>query len=322
MRNSKPTATAKAIRLRAELYALVRRFFAERGVLEVETPILSMAGNTDPNIESLRLEFTGPKSAGAATRWLRTSPEFPLKRLLATGIGDCYELGRVFRDGEAGIRHNPEFTMLEWYRVGWTHHQLMDETAELLKAALALAGRRATVRDTSFRQLYLDKFGFDPMSAPEEELRSPLGVYDIDPAGLTRDDWLDLLMTHLIQPSIPANRILLVYDYPVSQCALARIRAGNPPVAERFEAYLGPLEVANGYHELNDADEQRARFELDVARRRARNAAAPEIDERLLAALPKLPDCAGVALGIDRLLMALLGTDRIADVLAFPFERA
>ena len=322
MRNSKPTATAKAIRLRAELYALVRRFFAERGVLEVETPILSMAGNTDPNIESLQLEFTGPKSAGASTRWLRTSPEFPLKRLLAAGIGDCYELGKVFRDGEAGIRHNPEFTMLEWYRVGWTHHQLMDETAELLKAALALAGRRATVRDTSFRQLYLDKFGFDPMSAPEEELRSPLGVYDIDPAGLTRDDWLDLLMTHLIQPSIPANRILLVYDYPVSQCALARIRAGNPPVAERFEAYLGPLEVANGYHELNDADEQRARFELDVARRRARNAAAPEIDERLLAALPKLPGCAGVALGIDRLLMALLGTDRIADVLAFPFERA
>ncbi|MDY0021583.1 EF-P lysine aminoacylase EpmA [Arenimonas caeni] len=322
MRNSKPTATAKAIRLRAELYALVRRFFAERGVLEVETPILSMAGNTDPNIESFHLEFSGPKSAGAPTRWLRTSPEFPLKRLLAAGIGDCYELGRVFRDGEAGIRHNPEFTMLEWYRVGWTHHQLMDETAELLKAALALAGRRATVRDTSFRQLYLDKFGFDPMTAPEEELRSPLGVYDIDPAGLTRDDWLDLLMTHLIQPSIPASRILLVYDYPVSQCALARIRPGKPPVAERFEVYLGPLEVANGYHELNDADEQRARFELDVARRRARNAAAPEIDERLLAALPKLPDCAGVALGIDRLLMALLGTDRIADVLAFPFERA
>lgn len=322
MKNSKPTAALRALRLRAELYALVRRFFAERGVLEVETPMLSMAGNTDPNIESFQLQFTGPKSAGAPRRWLRTSPEFPLKRLLAAGVGDCYELGRVFRDGEAGVRHNPEFTMLEWYRVGWNHHQLMDETAELLKAALALAGRRATVRDTSFRQLYLDKFGFDPLTAPEEELRSPLGVYDIDPAGLTRDDWLDLLMTHLIQPSIPANRILLVYDYPASQCALARLRPGKPAVAERFEAYLGPLEVANGYHELKDADEQRARFELDLARRRARNAAEPAVDERLLAALPKLPDCAGVALGIDRLLMALLGTDKIADVLAFPFERA
>ena len=228
----------------------------------------------------------------------------------------------MFRNGEAGARHNPEFTMLEWYRLGWTHHQLMDETAELLKAALALAGRRATVRDTSFRQLYLDKFGFDPMTAPEEELRSPLGVYDINPAGLTRDDWLDLLMTHLIQPSIPASRILLVYDYPVSQCALAKIRPGQPPVAERFEAYLGPLEMANGYHELNDPAEQRARFEADLVRRRARNAAEPAIDERLLAALPKLPDCAGVALGVDRLMMALLGTDKIADVVAFPFERA
>lgn len=322
MRATKPTANAKALRLRADLYALVRRFFAERGVLEVETPVLSMSGNTDPNIESFQLEFTGPRAAGASTRWLRTSPEFPLKRLLAAGVGDCYELGKVFRDGEAGVRHNPEFTMLEWYRVGWNHHQLMDETAELLKAALSLAGRRATVRDTSFRQLYLDKFGFDPMTAPEEELRAPLGVFDIDPAGLSRDDWLDLLMTHLIQPAIPPSRILLVYDYPVSQCALARIRPGKPPVAERFEAYLGPLEMANGYHELNDPDEQRARFELDLARRRARNARLPAVDERLLASLSKLPDCAGVALGVDRLMMALMGTDRIADVLAFPFDRA
>jgi lysyl-tRNA synthetase class 2 len=322
MKDWKPTANTKALRLRAELYALFRRFFAERGVLEVETPVLSAAGNTDPNIESFALRFDGPKTAGEAQRWLRTSPEFPLKRLVAAGIGDCYELGRVFRNGEAGKRHNPEFTMLEWYRVGWDHQQLMDEVAELLKLALALAGRRATVRDTSFRQLYQDKFGFDPMEASEAELRSPLGVYDIDPKGLTRDDWLDLLMTHLIQPSIPANRILLVYDYPVSQCALAKIRPGKPPVAERFEAYLGPLEMANGYHELSDPAEQRARFEADLDRRRARNAATPALDERLLAALPKLPPCAGVALGVDRLMMALLGTEKIGDVLAFPFERA
>lgn len=322
MKDWKPTANAKALRLRAELHALIRRFFAERKVLEVETPILSAAGNTDPNIESFSLRFDGPKAAGEPTRWLRTSPEFPLKRLVAAGIGDCYELGRVFRNGEAGKRHNPEFTMLEWYRVGWNHHQLMDETTELLKAALALAGRRATVRETSFRQLYLDKFGFDPMSAPEDELRSPLGVYDIDPKGLTRDDWLDLLMTHLIQPSIPASRILLVYDYPASQCALAKIRPGDPPVAERFEAYLGPLEMANGYHELTDPAEQRARFETDLARRRIRNAALPPLDERLLAALPKLPACAGVALGVDRLMMALLGSEKIGDAVAFPFDRA
>jgi elongation factor P--(R)-beta-lysine ligase len=322
MKDWKPTANLKSLRLRADLYALIRRFFAERKVLEVETPVLSAAGNTDPNIESLSLEFTGPKAAGEPRRWLRTSPEFALKRLVAAGAGDCYELGKVFRDGEAGKRHNPEFTMLEWYRVGWDHHRLMDETAELLKAAMALVGRRATVREFSFRQLYHDRFGFDPFTAPEEVLRSPLQVYDIDPSGLTRDDWLDLLMTHLIQPGIPPSRILLVYDYPPSQCALAKIRAGDPPVAERFEAYLGPLEVANGYHELVDATEQRARFQADVARRRARNAAAPPLDERLLAALPKLPVCAGVALGVDRLLMALNGSERIADVVAFPFDRA
>jgi lysyl-tRNA synthetase class 2 len=322
MKDWKPTANLKALRLRADLYALLRRFFAERGVLEVETPVLSAAGNTDPNIESFALSFDGPRTAGEATRWLRTSPEFPLKRLLAAGVGDCYELGRVFRNGEAGKRHNPEFTMLEWYRVGMDHHQLMDEVSELLKAALTLAGRRVTVRDTSFRQLYQDKFGFDPLLAPEEELRSPLQVYGIDPTGLVRDDWLDLLMTHLIQPTIPTNRILLVYDYPASQCALARVRAGDPPVAERFEVFLGPLEVANGYHELNDALEQRQRFESDLARRRNRDAATPPIDERLLASLPKLPACAGVALGVDRLLMALMGTDKIADVVAFPFDRA
>ena len=322
MKDWKPTANLKALRLRADLYALLRRFFAERGVMEVETPVLSSAGNTDPNIESFSLRFDGPGSAGEATRWLRTSPEFPLKRLLAAGVGDCYELGRVFRNGEAGKRHNPEFTMLEWYRIGLDHHQLMDEVSELVKAALTLAGRRATVRETSFRQLYQDKFGFDPMLAPEEELRSPLQVYGIDPAGLTRDDWLDLLMTHLIQPTIPANRLLLVYDYPASQCALARVRDGVPPVAERFEVFLGPLEVANGYHELNDAAEQGRRFDADLARRRARKGSTPAVDERLLASLPKLPACAGVALGVDRLMMALMATDKIADVMAFPFDRA
>jgi elongation factor P--(R)-beta-lysine ligase len=210
MTDAMPTASLDAIRMRAALYALVRRFFAERGALEVETPVLSEAGNTDPNIESFALRFDGPRDAGEAVRWLRTSPEFPLKRLLAAGVGDCYELGRVFRNGEAGKRHNPEFTMLEWYRVGWDHHRLMDETAELIQAALALAGRRASVRDVSFRQLYQDHFGFDPFTAPEEALRAPLSVFGIDPQGLGRDDWLDLLMTHLIQPTLPGNRIVLV----------------------------------------------------------------------------------------------------------------
>ena len=322
MKDWKPTANLKALRLRAQLNGLIRNFFAKRGVLEVETPMLSAAGNTDPNIESFQLQFIGPRSAGAGQRWLRTSPEFPLKRLLAAGVGDCYELGRVFRNGEAGRRHNPEFTMLEWYRVGWDHHKLMDECAELVKDALHLAGRAATVREVSFRQLYHDAFGFDPLTVEEVELRGPLMVYDINPEGLTRDDWLDLLMTHLIQPSMPANRILLVYDYPASQCALAKISAGEVPVAERFEVFVGPLELANGYHELTDASEQRERFGRDLARRQKRAAIQPPVDERLLTAMPKLPACAGVALGVDRLMMAMLGSDRVADVMAFPFERA
>ena len=322
MKDWKPTADLEALRLRASLYALIRKFFAKRNVLEVETPVLSASGNTDPNIESFQLQFQGPVIAGPGIRWLRTSPEYPLKRLLAAGVGDCYELGRVFRNGEAGKRHNPEFTMLEWYRCGFDHHQLMDECAELVKDALHLAGRRATIREVSFRQLYQESFGFDPMTADEGELRTPLAVYGIDGAGLTRDDWLDLLMSHLIQPNIPGNRILLVYDYPPSQCSLARIRPGDVPLAERFEVFAGPLELANGFHELNDADEQRARFGRDLGQRQRRASIQPPVDERLLAALPRLPDCSGVALGVDRLLMAMQGTERISDVLAFPFARA
>jgi lysyl-tRNA synthetase class 2 len=319
MNDWKPTASIDALRMRARLNALIRKFFAERGVLEVETPILSAAGNSDPNIESFRLHFS---RAGESQRWLRTSPEFPLKRLVAAGIGSCYELGRVFRHGEVGRLHNPEFTMLEWYRVGWTHHQLMDECAELVKDALRLAGRSASIRECSFRQLYQDHFGIDPLTASEAELRAPLALFDIRGDGLSRDDWLDLLMTHLIQPSFPDNRILLVYDYPKSQAALARIRQGDVPVAERFELYLGPIELANGYHELNDVEEQRQRFERDLSRRSKRGAVSPPLDEHLLAALPSLPDCAGVALGVDRLLLAMLGGERLSDVLALPFDRA
>jgi lysyl-tRNA synthetase class 2 len=213
--------------------------------------------------------------------------------------------------------------MLEWYRVGWDHDRLIDEVATLVQAALALVGRVAAVQRTSFRELYLQRLQVDPFTADDATLRAALGDIDIDPRGLVRDDWLDLLMTHKLQPAFEPDQLLAVYDYPASQCALARIRADDPPVAERFEVYLGPLELANGYHELGDAGEQRARFQRDLDVRRERGAAAPSLDERLLSALQAgLPDCAGVALGIDRLLMAMMGSDRIADVLAFPFARA
>lgn len=311
-----------ALQLRARLYARIRAFFAERGVLEVETPILSAAGNTEPNIESFATSFGGHVDAGSRQRWLRTSPEYPLKRLLAAGVGDCYELGRVFRDGEAGVRHNPEFTMLEWYRVGWDHRRLIEETVELVQAALALLGRRAEVTRRSYREWFVDGLGLDPFTASIGQLRAPLAEVRIDGGELSRDDWLDLLVTHCLQPRLDRDGIAVIHDFPATQCALAKIRAGEPPLAERFELYLGPYELANGYHELDDAAEQRARFERDNARRRARGQRELPLDERLLAVLDRMPACAGVALGVERLLMCLLPTDDIRDVLAFAFADA
>ena len=311
-----------ALRLRARLNALIRGFFAERGVAEVETPILSAAGNTEPNIDGFSTVFTGPVGAGARQRFLRTSPEHPLKRLLASDFGDCYELGRVFRNGEAGSSHNPEFTMLEWYRVGFDHRRLMLECAQFVRAALALVQRDGEVTTTSYREWFRHGLGMDPFIADERTLRAPLAEFRIDTDGLTRDDWLDLLVTHRLQPALPRDGITVVYDFPASQCSLARIRHANPPVAERFELYLGQHELANGYHELNDAAEQRVRFERDNLQRRDRGQPEMPIDENLLAVLDGLPDCAGVALGVDRLLMHLLGSEDIRSVLAFPFAEA
>lgn len=323
MSDWRPSATPAALRLRARLYQWLREYFAARGVLEVETPMLSAAGNTDPNIESFRTRFNGHVDAGAAQRWLRTSPEYPLKRLLAAGIGDCYEIGRVFRDGEAGGRHNPEFTMLEWYRVGWDHHRLMVEVGEIVRGALALVARPISVRTLGYRELFLEYAGLDPHQCEESALRRPLAGFAIRDDGLTRDDWLDLLLTHRIEPQLRDDTLLLVHDYPASQAALARIRPGTPPVAERFEAMLGGIELANGYHELADPGEQDGRFGADLARRRSRGAVEPPPDACLIEALAHgLPGCAGVALGLDRLLMAMQGTRRIADVLAFDFGRA
>jgi lysyl-tRNA synthetase class 2 len=320
-----PTAGIEALRLRARLSAAMRAFFAERGVLEVETPVLSRGGNTEPNIAPFSLEFSGRTDGAPRTRWLRTSPEYALKRLLAAGVGDCYELGRVFRDGEAGGRHNPEFTMLEWYRVGWDHRRLAEETADLVRAALALVDRDARLEHVAYRDLYRERLGLDPFVATEDALRAALGDVVVEPRGLVRDDWLDLLMTHRLQPGFDPAVMLAVHDWPATQCALARLRRGvdGIAVAERFELYLGPMELANGYHELTDVAEQRARFERDLVVRGGRGAAQPPLDEAFLAALAHgLPTCAGVALGVDRLLMAMLGTERIADVLAFDFGHA
>lgn len=313
----------EALALRARLYTLIREFFAERNVLEVETPILSAAANTEPNIESFSTMFSGHVDAGSPERWLRTSAEFPMKRLLAAGVGDCYELGRVFRNGEGGRRHNPEFTMLEWYRVGWDHLRLLDETVELVRLALRMAGREASLVSMTYCELFVDTLGIDPLTASIDALHAPLRDIEINGEGLQRDDWLDLLLTHRIQPDFPTDRITVVRDWPATQCALARIRQDDPPVAERFELYLGPHELANGYHELTDPIEQRARFENDNRRRQSRGQRELPFDENLLASLERgMPKCAGVALGIERLLMYISGNNDIRELISFSFADA
>jgi lysyl-tRNA synthetase class 2 len=320
----RPSAAPEALRLRARLYRVVREFFSERSVLEVETPILSAAANTDPNIRSFSLEYSGPLAGASRERFLRTSPEFPLKRLLASGLGDCYELGRVFRDGEAGGRHNPEFTMLEWYRLGFDHHRLMDEVAELLHSAFALVGRSLATRRLSYRALFVENLALDPVVASIAELQSPLQAFGVEARDLQRDDWLDLLLSLCIEPKLDPATLYLVHDFPPTQCALARLAGeGEDAHACRFEAYVGGVELANGYWELADSAEQHRRFGADNARRAVRGERELPMDQLLLDAIEAgLPDCAGVAMGLDRLLMVLLQAASIDEVLAFPTARA
>lgn len=280
----------------------------------METPHLSMAGNTDPEIQSIR-------TAGGA--YLRTSPEFALKRLLAAGSGDVFELGRVFRWGEAGRNHNPEFTMLEWYRTGFTYHQLMDEVASLVRYCGRGKFDQWPQQKLSYQQLFMTYAGLDPFTAGEKELCARAKDHGVDDIELSRKQWLDLLLSVVIQPAMPAECLTFVYDFPADQAALARVRQGEPPVAERFELYLGRTELANGYQELTDAAEQKRRFDNENLQRKSSGKEIYKVDQNLIDALGHgLPECAGVALGVDRLLMVISGSGSIDEVTAFPFSRA
>lgn len=304
------------LKLRARMLDRIRAFFAVAGVLEVDTPALSAAATTDPNIASFATCFNGP---GGGPRYLHTSPELPMKRLLAAGSGPIYQLCKVFRDGEAGRRHNPEFTMLEWYRPGWNHLALMEEVEGLLRAALGAERELPAAEYLSYREVFLDIVGVDPLSADARELRRVALDLGIDPpsAMQSRDAWLDLLMSHHVEPRLP--RFTFIYDYPASQAALARVRDDEFPVAERFEVYLDGVELANGFHELVDAGEQRARFEQDNGKRVGMGLPEMPVDERFLAALSAgMPASAGVALGIERLLMYAAAVNDIRAVIAFP----
>ncbi|RFF27638.1 MULTISPECIES: EF-P lysine aminoacylase EpmA [unclassified Wenzhouxiangella] len=306
----RPTASVQALRQRAELLERVRAFFARRGVIEVQTPLLTESGVTDVHIESIATD----SPAG----WLRTSPEYFHKRLLAAGVGDLYELGPVFRRGEAGRHHQPEFTLLEWYRVGWTWRQLAEEVVELIHDVLATDAGHRPVRWLGWNDCFLETLDIDALSADTRELER---LADDAPGGLDRDALLDWLFATRIQPGFEDGMITVVHDYPASQAALARISEKDPRVAERFEVFLGSHELANGYHELGDAAEQRMRFERDNRARAVNQRSKMPIDERLLDALESgLPDCSGVALGFDRLLMAALGAPSIAQAVSFAHD--
>ena len=308
-------ASLETLRQRAAMLAAIRSFFAARGVLEVETPALSSSGVTDPAIESI---VANARSLGAP-QYLQTSPEFAMKRLLADGSGDIYQLCRVFRDDELGRWHQPEFTLLEWYRVGWDEQRLMTEVAELIGMALAAAGASAARRIVrlTYAQALSAALGAPP-DAPTAELVRLLAKQGIDvPKDLRHDAVLDLAFGTVVLRTFDASAVTLVYDYPASQAALARVKPTTPPVAARFEAFCGGIELANGFHELADAIEQRRRFVSDVATRRAAGRHAPPLDEDLLRALPSLPDCAGVALGFDRLVALATGQNELKAVLGF-----
>ena len=322
----RPTASLDIIRLRALLLARIRRFFSDNDILEVDTPALSRAATTDPSLSSFTTRYHGPGPASGETFYLHTSPEYPMKRLLAAGCGSIYQVCKVFRDGESGRQHNPEFSMLEWYRTGFDHLDLMDEVERLLTGVLSDIAPIESVHHWSYRDLFLEFAGVDVFATAPGELRSLLQAeYDITPAGMhdaDLDAWLDLVMTHIIEPRL-GKGLVFVRDYPASQASLARLRPGTPLVAARFEVYLDGLELANGFHELADAGEQRQRLEQESRQRERAHAGHVRIDEHFLAALESgLPDCAGVALGLDRLLMNAAGADCLRDVIAFPIDAA
>jgi len=302
------------MRLRARLYQQIRHFFEQRDVLEVETPLLGQAASTDVHLASLCVE--------AENQYLQTSPEFAMKRLLAAGSGAIYQICKSFRQGESGKRHNPEFTMLEWYRPGFDYLQLMAEVAELVNLLL---GERS-VRQLSYRDAFVAVLGVDPHRAVADVLvglakRHTGYVADGDDV----DTLLELLMSQVIEPTLGCNELTFIYDYPASQCALAKVAvdAEGAAVAQRFELYVEGVELANGYYELTDADEQLQRFMADLDERKRRGLVTLPADQKLLAALQSgMPDCAGVALGLDRLLMLMAGADSIRDVITFPADLA
>ena len=331
--NWQPSASPELIKLRATTLKLIRNYFEQREVLEVDTPILSASTVPDPFIESFQTRYI-PLTQKMSTDhyYLHTSPEFPMKRLLAAGSGSIYQISKVFRQGESGQRHNPEFTLLEWYRDGWNHHQLMAEIDELLSLLLRPHLKLAETCFISYKAAFEQKLGINPHCASHQELvdcSKKLGLDQVLDKDEHRDRYLDLLFSHAIEPGLGKTSdknkpcVCFLYHYPASQASLARTKEENGYlVAERFELFVNGMELGNGFHELNDANEQRRRFEADNQMRHTMALGEIPLDEHFLEAVEFLPDCSGVAIGIERLLMVMSQSEHINQVINFPFEQA
>jgi len=321
----RPTATWEILRLRADLLRRLRDFFRRHGFLEVETPILSADTVVDRHLEPFSLAVGGRSSRSTADGrlWLQTSPEFAMKRLLAVGGEAIYQVTRAFRQGEHGTLHNPEFTLVEWYRVGDGMSEGIGLLGDLCEALLA----RGPAERISYREAFERYAGLDPHTCDTKALASAAERHHVTaPASLREDDrdgWLDLLLAERVGPRLGCRRPAILYDYPASQAALARVRPGDPPVAERFELFVAGIELANGYHELVDPDVLRRRnAQINALREADGKRPLPETSRLLAAMEAGLPAATGVALGFDRVVMLAAGATRLDEVIAFPFERA
>ncbi|MDH5661105.1 MAG: EF-P lysine aminoacylase EpmA [Gammaproteobacteria bacterium] len=326
MTSWQPTASLDMLKIRARLLNKLRSYFAEKDIIEVQTPVLSQAGNTEPSIETFVTQQHENSKNTIQPSFLNTSPEFAMKRLVAAGSGSIFQITPAFRKDEQGKRHNPEFTLLEWYRVDFDHHALMGEVNSLLRFVSEDFIKLERSQFFSYQDAMIKFANVDPFKASNQELKAATEEAGIEVIGMNdapRDSWLDLLMSQVVEKKLPENCPVFIYDYPASQAALAKIRKGSPDVAERFELYVNGMELANGFHELSDYKEQAERFHLDQLKRKDNNQQGIPADNHLIEALKHgLPECAGVAIGLDRLLMVLTGTEHINEVLTFPFDRA
>ncbi|KPJ91046.1 MAG: hypothetical protein AMJ53_12435 [Gammaproteobacteria bacterium SG8_11] len=321
----RPSASLHNLRLRASVLNHIREFFAHRDVLEVETPLLCSSTNPDPHIDYFTTSYIGPQAAKGADLYLQSSPEFAMKRLLAAGSGAIYQICKAFRQGERGSLHNPEFTILEWYRPGFDLAALMAEIEALLHGLFAGQRVLEPTQIITYQNAFQNTLAIDPLQASVEQLVHCAGDQGLDVKGLgfeERDGWLDLLMSHRVQPHLGHNRLTFVSEYPVSQAALAQVNPHNSQTALRFELFIDGIELANGFKELANAEEQRHRFDLELTQRAQQNQEQPPLDERLLQALAEgIPECSGVAMGLDRVIMLLAKATVLDEILAFPMNR-